>query len=617
MAEMSRIDEESALAMGPSLLAQQPVTQRKTKDQSSKEWNVAYSKLETRLGMLRNWRYSWWIYWSSLAAYFNPRRYTWLVVANRMWRGNPINDQIIDSTGLQAVRTCASGMWSGLTSPSKPWFSIEIALPQEELDADGKAWIEDTQEKAYAVLGESNFYEIMSQAFEDVTVFGTAPITMYEDYDDVIRCYLPAAGEYYLGTSSRLSIDTQYHEFTYTVAQIVGRWQVENCPESVAALWRQGGGSIDVEFVIAHAIEPNFAFSDGAGEEVRLLPDTFTYREVYWLKGQKTDKPLEVNGFKSAPFFVIRWSTVSNDAYGRSPCMDALGDNKQVQFETLRKAEFIEKGVRPPMGADPSLKNEPATTVPGNVTYVTSDGTKKGFWPLFMPEPAWLAALTADIDKVNARIEKCLFVDLFMAITRMEGVQPRNELELSQRNQERLQELGPYVHLFENEAAGPAIRRLLDIMQRRRLLKPLPKSLQGVPFKITYLSIMRQAQRAMEAVAMKDVLQVGGAMSAAARNAGLPDPLRNLNLDKMYRRYGEVNDLPADDWFTLDEVAEHDKERAKSAAMAQAPQDAMSAVGAANVLSKTPVGNGGTALDAMLGTGARAPTPAPGPGVGG
>jgi hypothetical protein len=63
--------------------------------------------------------------------------------------------------------------------------------------------------------------------------------------------------------------------------------------------------------------------------------------------------------------------------------MDALGDTKQVQLETLRKAEFIEKGVRPPMGADPALKNEPASIVPGNITYIGADGQKKGFWPLF------------------------------------------------------------------------------------------------------------------------------------------------------------------------------------------------------------------------------------------
>ena len=128
--------------------------------------------------------------------------------------------------------------------------------------------------------------------------------------------------------------------------------------------------------------------------------------------------------------------------------------NGLVSEETRRKAEFIEKGVRPPMGANPELKNEPSSIVPGNITYTSTDGGKKGFWPLFEPNPQWLAGITADIDKINARINQCLFVDVFMAITRMEGVQPRNELELTKRDLERLQELGPFITKFENEFAG-------------------------------------------------------------------------------------------------------------------------------------------------------------------
>lgn len=587
--------------MGPSLLSQQPVTPRKDPKQSTKEWNIVYSKLQGRLGGLKNWRYSWWLHWGVLAQYFSPRRYQWLITPNRQWRGSPINNQIIDSTGLQAVRTCAAGMWTGLTSPSRPWFAIEMAGLQDEIDAEGQTWIEESEETLYAVLAGSNFYNTMAQAFEDVTVFGTAPVVIYEDFTDVIRCYLRAPGEYYLGTNSRLSIDTLYGEFVYTVAQIVGRWDVSNCPQVVVNLWVQGGGSLDVEFVIAHSIEPNFGFDAQNGkDEIKLVPEEFTFREVYWLRDQKAEKPLEVNGFRSTPFMAARWATVSNDAYGRSPCMDALGDNIQVQVETLRKAEFIEKGVRPPMGASPELKNEPASIVPGNITYVTNDGQKKGFWPLFQPEAVWLSGITADIDRVNARIQSCLFVDLFMAITKMEGVQPRNELELTQRNQERLQELGPFVHMFENEFAAPALRRIIDICMRKGVLRPLPESLRGKSFKITFLSIMRQAQRAMEAVSMKDVLQFGGVASAAAKNAGLPDPLRQLNLDKYMREYTRITGLDQDLLFTLDEVAENDAARAKGEQQAMAPDQISAMAQTAKVMSDTPL-DGGTMLGSLLG----------------
>lgn len=587
--------------MSPSLLSQQPVTDRTELEKENTDWTTIYNHHEARLGMLRSWRWSWWAHWSRLAEFFCPRRFHWVITANRMQKGSPINDQIIDSTGLQAVETCASGMWAGLTNPARPWLKLAIGLPWVELDTDGKAWLEDTEQRLYTVLSQSNFYTEMAQVFQDLTVFGTAPAIIYEDFEDVIRIYTPCAGEYYLAAGARFSNDTLYREFVMTVTQIVEMFTVKRCPDAVQKAWTQGGSSLDTEFVVCHAIEPNFPISkkDTTGGSIKPVPTVFTFRETYWLKGHPGKQALSLRGFHKKPFFAMRWSKVSNDPYGRSPCMNALGDNRQVQQETRRKAEFIEKGVRPPMGADPALKNEPSSIVPGNITYTDTTGGKKGFWPLFEPNPVWLTGITADIKEVNTRLEKCLFVDVFMAITQMAGVQPRNELELTKRDLERLQKLGPVIDLVEGELQI-AVERILDIMERRRMLKPKPKSLDKIPLKIEFTTIMRIAQRSSTAVSIKDFLAVGTQMSAAAKNAGLPDPLRKVNLDKAMDKYADVSNVPTDLLFTDEQVQEQDKARAEATAGAQAPGQAAAAVDAAKSLSETSM-QGGTALSAMLG----------------
>lgn len=589
---------------GASLLAAQPPTAPDKLKKTSDDWETVFAYLEARLGALRIWRYSWWSYWAVLAQYFVPKRYVWFVSPNRTSRGSPINDSIIDSTGAMAVNVCASGMWTGLTSPSRPWFKLTNALPWITLDAEAKAWLEDTEQRIYAVLHKSNFYTIMAQAFQDVTVFGTAPVIIYEDREDIIRLYLPCAGEYYLAVGARFSVDVLYREFVLTVNQIVDMFRLENCPEEVQRRWEQGGASLEQEFIVAHAIEPNFALS-GKGRSknnkpINVVPGKYVYREVYWLKGIKSTAPLSKRGFLSKPFMAARWSTVSNDAYGRSPCMDALGDNKQIQLETLRKAEYIEKGVRPPMGADPELKNEPASILPAQITYINTNGTqKKGFWPLFEVTAQWVKALMDDIAQVSQRIERCLFVDVFLAITRMQGVQPRNELELTKRDLERLQLLGPFISLFENEFAGPAIKRVLDIMQRRRMLKPIPPSLANVQLKIEYMSIMRLAQQSARSIAMKDVFATAGELSSAAKAAGVPDPIRVLNLDKAMREYASDNNYPESCLFTVDEVKEHDQARQQATQQEQMGPQGLAAVQAAHTLSQTPTA-GGSMLNALM-----------------
>lgn len=588
----------------PTLLASQPIS-LPNPQKASADWDITYGYLENRLSQLRNWRWSWWSAWSTLAEFILPERYHWVITPNRMAKGSPLNNAIVDSTATLAMKVCASGLWTGLTSPSRPWFKLGIGVPWLELDADGKAWLEDTEQKIYTVLGQSNFYTTMAQAFRDVATFGTAPVIIYEDFEDVIRCYLPCAGEYFLAAGSRLSIDTQYREFVMTVEQVVGMFTVENCPEDVRRLWHNG--SIDTEVVVCHAIEPNTEIANKKSKgSVRVVPGIFPFREVYWLKGNKGDGPLSVRGFHERPFMAARWSVVSNDPYGRSPGMDAIGDTKQVQLETRRKAEFIDKGVRPPMGADPSLKNEPSSIISGNITYVSADGGKKGFWPLFEPNAAWLKGISDDIDKVNNRIERCFFVDVFLAISRMEGVQPRNELELTKRDLERLQVLGPFINLFEVEFAGPAIQRVRSILERRRLLKPLPQSLQKVPLKVDYVSIMKLAQSGAEAVGLKDFLVTGASAAQAAQASGLPNPLRTVNLDKWYRRYAKVTNTPDEVMFTEEEVEQHDQEHAALIKQQQAISTGMAGVQAASALGNTPTG-AGTALGDILRGGGGAP----------
>ena len=281
--------------------------------------------------------------------------------------------------------------------------------------------------------------------------------------------------------------------------------------------------------------------------------------------------------------------------------MDALGDNKQLQRQTLRKDELQEKIARPPMGADPELKNEPSSVLPGMKTYVNTAGGKKGFFPLFEINPAVLKPMEDSLEKVSQHIDKALFVDVFLAITNMQGVEPRNELELTKRDLERLQRLGPVIELVEN-ALAEAIKRIMSVIERRRMLRPMPKALQAGGMKIGFDSINRLAQRAAQSMAMKDTFATLGELSSAAKAASVPDPIRVFNLDKAARKYAIANNYPSDAIFTDQEVKQHDAARAAALKQAQQPQALMAGVTAAKTLSETQV-PGGNALGAILGGG--------------
>jgi len=592
-----------------SLLAQTPALAKQKWYEESQGWEELRLQLENRLYGLRNWRLSWWMHWAKLAEAILPRRYHWLIVPNTMTRGLAINQAIKDPTGSQAVSVCVAGMRSGLMSSSRPWFAIKPSLQSFKPDRAAELWFADTTDRIYRVLNGSNYYNCGTQLFEDLTVFGTAPKIMYEDREDIIRCYNPCAGEYYLGAGSDNRINSFYRTFVQTVLQCVQMFGLENCSAEVQGMWEQKGASLETEIIVAHVIEPNFSLQmPGMPENLGVIPWGFPYREYYWEWGRYSKQPLSKRGFHEKPFIAPRWTIVSNDAYGRSVGMDALPDILQLHLMTMRQAEGIEKMLRPPLLASLGLKNQPSSILPGKVTYVedVTKGMKSIYDVQFDVEH--MAAL---IEKIEARVEKWFFNDAFQMMSSIEGVQPRNEMEIAERRGEKLQRLGPVVENVEQELAHD-VRRTTAIMGRRNLLLPKPPSLVGVPLEVEFDPMTRQAQRAAETAVMERAISV-----VTNLKNSYPDehPEDNIDLDKTTRRYLDRSNFPKDCMRDEDEVKQVRAGRAKAMAEAAQKQQAMQAIthaapaaaSAAKDASEIEPGGAINALNLMSGMGGAAP----------
>jgi hypothetical protein len=233
------------------------------------------SKVESRmLGLDRN-RLSWWDHWRALASYQLPRRYKWLVTANEATRGSAINNKIVDSTSMLAARTLTSGLLSGLTNPATPWFKFEIDGFSNP-GSDVVLWLAECQRRMSTVFQESNFYNSMAVMYFDLVVFGTASVLIYDDFDDVIRCFNPCLGEYYVDVDNKHRVVVFYRKFVMTIAQTVAEFGEENCSDSVKRLYNEGGTALTQEIIIAHALEPN---DDG----LYGVPKRFKFRECCWV----------------------------------------------------------------------------------------------------------------------------------------------------------------------------------------------------------------------------------------------------------------------------------------------------------------------------------------------
>jgi hypothetical protein len=323
------------------------------------------------------------------------------------------------------------------------------------------------------------------------------------------------------------------------------------------------------------------------------VPKKFKYRETYWVWGGSEGKPLAIRGFNEEPFIVPRWDVTSNDPYGRSPCMDALPDNMQLQLETKRKAEAIEKQVRPPLLADVSLKNEPTSSVAGGITYVANLSGAVGMKPVYEVNPD-LAAMREDLKEIQERIKNILFNDLFMMISNLDTV--RSATEIDARREEKLVQLGPVIERLQGEGLDKAITRIYAIAERKGLIPPAPAELQGVPIQIQYISMLAEAQRAIGTAGIERLLQLAGNLAGVD-----PNIMDNIDTDQTMNVYGDLLHVDARVLRDPKQVARIRQQRAQQQQQAELLQQTLAGAKGAKDLSDTNLGGGRNALQMMMG----------------
>lgn len=590
-----------------TLLAQQPSTPKKDPKTDAKtisEWNNLRGHMEARLIMLRQWRNSWWTQnWSTLAEYIQPRRSIWLTQStggiptpNNMTRGRPLNNSIKDPTATFAVRVCSAGLMSGLASVSRQWFKISPSTKGIDIDAEGRKWLDEIEQRTYTILAGSNFYNAFAQECEDLVVYGSAPSVIYEDEKDIIRCYNPAVGEYYLASSATMRIDGLYRQFVMTISQIVDFFGIESCPEDIRKLWKAKGSSLDMERIIAHSIEPNYD-TEGCPK----IPGNFTWREVYWVYGAGSKWPLSKRGFIEQPFTAARWATQSNDAYGRSPGMDILPDVIQLQVMTVRLSEAIEKQVRPPLLADITLKNQPSSILPGQVTYVPNLGAGTGMRSIYEVNPD-INGLSALIQQIENRIKIGMFNDLFLMLEQTPDTK-MTAYEVAQKVQEKLQVLGPVIENIITESLKPKLKRIFGIMKRKGMIPPAPDSMKDIPLDIEFISMLSLAQKASITGGLERIAALIGNMVAV-----YPDARFLLNDDIFIREFNDLLANPEKILRDPQEVAkmlqqqqQAQQQQQQQANMMHGAQTANVAADAANTLASTEIGGGQSALSQLMG----------------
>ena len=490
---------------------------------------------DQRFGQLRLELQSFITHYKDLSEFVKPRRGRFFTSDRN--KGDKRHSNIINSHATQALRTATAGMFAGTMSPTRPWFSLVTPDPELMEFQPVRVWLSQQERLLRAIFNSSNLYTMAPVLLGELLLFGTGCMTHVDDFSDVARFYTHTAGSYFIAQNERFEINTLVREFMRTTEQMIKQFGLNNVSRHVREQWDKG--NYDTWHDVIHFIEPN-PFEDDSLLDARFRP----FRSVYYEPSTKNTKEenefLGVSGFHEFPAYCPRWDVTGEDVYGTDcPGMTSLGDVKGLQIEEKRKAQGIDKMVNPPLRGPASLRNVPISSLPGGATLYDSPNGQNLLSPIYQVNPQ-LGELRDDISGVERRISQAYFTDLFNAITNMEGIQPRNEQEILQRNEERLLQLGPVLERVHGDFLANLIDRTFNQAVRADLVGPAPEEIQGQELDIRFISSLAMAQRA---VSIGGIERLAAFVSGLA-GGGFPDAVDKFDADQAVDEFANAIGVP-------------------------------------------------------------------------
>lgn len=533
-------------------------------------------------------RKSWEPDWRACAKQFLPRKMRLIESGDTTNKGGQLND-LMDNTGVYAMRDLVSGLYGNLTPPSQAWFLL--GLQDESLERRGgtREFLDETQKRMRALFVRGGFYNAVRSLYGELGTFGTGFIFALPDDETGVRFTTLTVGEYVLDINEYGRVDTVFRTMDLTARQMVRMFGYDKCPETVQRESEHPSSPL-ARFKVVHAIYPRDDRNPG-----KMDGKNKRFASVYWMEpsganatnrvGDGGARLLSEGGFNQFPGFGVRWDVTGNDIYGISPAMQTRPACQMVQQMKLTALKAAHKESDPPMVGPGSMKN--IDILPGGQNFVDNNSPGQAVYPAINLRPQLQNTLLF-IQAEQQQVKEGLFGNILRLMMDTDRRQ-MTAREVAAREGEK-QLLVSALERMNDELFVPLIDLLFTIMAQQDLLPPWPQEISGVPIRVELVTLLAQAQK-MGATARVDQF-----MTFVGQNSQMfPDLLDAVKPDETANDYASYLGIEADELRPQEERDAIRQGRAKAAQAQQQQQmleQAQSAAGTAKTLADTDMGLG-------------------------
>lgn len=390
------------------------------------------------------------------------------------FQGTIQNSRVYDTTAVEAVTTFVSKLHDTMTPPQSQWGYLEVddtdfGNSDEEIEYLEKAQLELNRysRKLFKYIHRSNFDVVVNECYYDLSI-GTSALVINQINDKMpFLCTSIPMDKLAIEEAANGKIESWFRTWqNMKIAELFLRWpKVVLSPDMIQLL------DSDPDAQIRNVYE-GVAY-------MPHLPKPYCY--AVW-----SDNSVIYHEYlESNPGIVWRWKKTNNETWGRGPVMEALPSI--ISLNEIARIELASANLntfRPYMGFSDAVFNphtfklEPFSVIP--IAPIGSDGQV----PLIpLPDTSNPQLAQFSIQDLRIQIKKLLFAETPQDTP---GIQPQTAYELSLKQQELAQKIGPLFSRLLYEFLQPVFERFAYILHTMGIL-PKPK-IEGVDINFKYKS---------------------------------------------------------------------------------------------------------------------------------
>lgn len=501
-------------------------------------------------------------YVQDLADFYLPRK-AWITTIRTKGERTKFNF-LYDSTGIRALRTMASGFATNLTNRSSRWYGLETTDKTLMKNREVRQYFKEVEDKQFAVLEQSNFYNVLNEFYIDFGGFGQGTYSMLDDPKEVVRFKMIPIGQVCRVVDANDRLCAIYNNFKLTARQAFKLWGKNAGQNVLDSLEKKPFEEFDFLHFVGERYERNVSMSDSSN-----MP----YKS-FWIN-KKERKVIAEGGFMEMPYISEVFYKDNSDPNGFAPTMDVFAETKLVNAMMRTLIRSAMKQADPPLVMPSRGFVLPLNFNPAAMNYRDAKTSHEDIQAL----PVGQGRLEINekiIELIQGKIEEGMFVPLFRALSQI--TKQMTIPEIQQRIAENMVLLSPVIGRCDHGVLSPTIVRLYNIMNRNMMLPQAPEVLQGQNFQPVYLSPLAKAQRQTEINEFQAFLGEVQAIGSI-----LPNAIQKIDEDKTVDYLHRVRGITPE-ILRSDEDLQHLRDQA---AQQQQAMMMMQGAGGAAQISKT------------------------------